>query len=474
MVKMICYSFYFIFFLSMDTSGIYADIKVNPQIVVCIESETNNENENHDSNSIMNSKSYCIILHNKIDGRFCYVCLNGKVNKYKWSRKEWIHCKIKKSEKYRLTDYLISVDIDKCVYQELDDIDIEEIIIMQNDIAYYYDSNGIVIYSGGYKVENNVSIIHEGYGKEYRNENLYYEGNWKNNVPNGAGKLFNEDGSVKIEGNWSKGIISLTDDIYSYTDEETRRQKTVRRWIWSEVIVGLGIVYFSLLYFPLYCHIESLLWNLLDPGLFYLECLILQQFNNSFCRGLTIVLMIIYCIYPTGYYLLLSLIYWRYTSNVLLVIFLKCSEIFPIVSSIVILNVRKWYIQIDENVFTIIRKKKRGYLILIDIGIGIIMIVQCGFFLICNKEEDPVLYLGGILFIIDSVMYFILSYLHSHNGKLFAKGKTIGIIWGIVSCIFAGLMVALFILNYYKNYYSFHFIVLFCYTWFISLSSYLL
>ena len=95
-------------------------------------------------------------------------------------------------------------------------------------------------------------------------------------------------------------------------------------------------------------------------------------------------------------------------------------------------------------------------------------------FLICNKEEDPVLYLGGILFIIDSVMYFILSYLHSHNGKLFAKGKTIGIIWGIVSCIFAGLMVALFILNYYKNYYSFHFIVLFCYTWFISLSSYLL
>ena len=67
----------------MDSSGIYADIKVNPQIVVCIESETNNENENHDSNSIMNSKSYCIILHNKMDGRFCYVCLNGKVNKYR-------------------------------------------------------------------------------------------------------------------------------------------------------------------------------------------------------------------------------------------------------------------------------------------------------------------------------------------------------------------------------------------------------
>ena len=45
----------------------------------------------------------------------------------------------------------------------------------------------------------------DGEGMSMKNGVAYYDGKWKKNAPDGYGKLMNEDGSVKVEGEWVDG-----------------------------------------------------------------------------------------------------------------------------------------------------------------------------------------------------------------------------------------------------------------------------
>lgn len=58
-----------------------------------------------------------------------------------------------------------------------------------------------------------IGYFHEskpnGFLKLYRNDKLYYEGNWKDGTFNGEGTLYKEDGSIKT-GNWVAGRLSQT------------------------------------------------------------------------------------------------------------------------------------------------------------------------------------------------------------------------------------------------------------------------
>ena len=144
--------------------------------------------------------------------------------------------------------------------------------------------------------------------------------------------------------------------------------------------------------------------------------------------------------------------------------------------------------------FIIIYKKKGWYFILLDILMGIVMIIQeLVYFGFYDYYGGFNLRWFGLFMLFNSLMYFIISYLHTHDGKLFKYGVRMGMIWGIVSCILCLIFKSIissirnnvncklfqdswccgcYRSDYYNLMIQFNFMT--CYTWFISLSSLLL
>lgn len=88
--------------------------------------------------------------------------------------------------------------------------------ILKVEEIYDSYSNSMPIYYKGYFVNNNK--CGEGYEK-YKNGE-YYIGNFKFNLRNGNGKLFNKNGKVKIEGNWENGKSLNTKYISLFHDNQ--------------------------------------------------------------------------------------------------------------------------------------------------------------------------------------------------------------------------------------------------------------
>ena len=82
----------------------------------------------------------------------------------------------------------------------------------KDDIVNFYPKNGkgieyekdgeTIVYEGEYS--NNLRC---GKGNFYKNGQLWYEGNWKDNLPNGYGKLYGKNDEVLYDGEWIGGHL---------------------------------------------------------------------------------------------------------------------------------------------------------------------------------------------------------------------------------------------------------------------------
>ena len=112
-----------------------------------------------------------------------------------------------------------------------------------------YDDNNNVIYKGGYDnifdndycakgkgqlfgKENEIIYIGEfdhgkknGQGKFFVDGRKRYEGNWVNDYPSGAGKYYDENGTVKADGMWTVGYFNVAGN--EWLDYETGEKEKV-------------------------------------------------------------------------------------------------------------------------------------------------------------------------------------------------------------------------------------------------------
>ena len=70
---------------------------------------------------------------------------------------------------------------------------------------------GIVVYDGDW-----VDDKKQGEGTSYQNYRPLFKGHWQNDLPDGEGSLYDENGSVLIEGQWHKGKCKHTKGAMSY------------------------------------------------------------------------------------------------------------------------------------------------------------------------------------------------------------------------------------------------------------------
>ena len=77
------------------------------------------------------------------------------------------------------------------------------------------------MYDGHYHMNDR-----EGKGKSYMNGKLVYDGEWKNNKPNGYGKLYDKSEKKLHEGTWKNGKLETFQFIVEYSDEGISKKST--------------------------------------------------------------------------------------------------------------------------------------------------------------------------------------------------------------------------------------------------------
>ena len=107
-----------------------------------------------------------------------------------------------------------------------------------------YDTEGSIMYKGGYEeslkkdyprngkgseMQNNSCIYYgdwknnkrDGHGCSYLNGLVYYEGDWSENVPDGEGILIDENGEVRYDGKWENGLFHIKEnDWFDYVTND--------------------------------------------------------------------------------------------------------------------------------------------------------------------------------------------------------------------------------------------------------------
>ena len=92
-----------------------------------------------------------------------------------------------------------------------------------------YNMDHELIYEGNYEGDRKNGFYRNGSGKEYRNGQLLFEGNWEKNIVNGYGVLYDDEGKVLYKGEWIKGWIGIDYGRYNPKTVVIIRKRTCRK-----------------------------------------------------------------------------------------------------------------------------------------------------------------------------------------------------------------------------------------------------
>lgn len=272
-----------------------------------------------------------------------------------------------------------------------------------------YDLDGNLLYCGNYLIIKGRHSVRHGKGCKYRDGMIVYEGDWK----------------------------------YNYSDEISSEGLLLI----SEVATALGILFFGNL--TSVCLIgssgQSIYLSTFTVGFFLLFRSFVDQFQGECSLVFSFILVILY-----GYYTLIILIIglvryplW-YRSVLIAVPSIIIVIILAIYGVVPICYISSWREKKKKgkNMFMVLSEHKGYMLIISDLIIGCISLVQCfSCFLFYRSDIDSFDYHWISLFMVfNSIMFFVISFLHSLSDSYFNYGISIGIAWGIIACVISLLI----------------------------------
>ena len=336
---------------------------------------------------------------------------------------------------------------------------------IHDNVMIEYDGNGNKVYMGecnsgdydgckrhGYgKQYKKNEIVYEGYwslnkregkGKSYSNGVIRYDGNWKDNVPNGMGKLYNHEGNLTIHDEWKNGYTKLNDMYYCYQKRQVMNHPTLI-WIWMEVIIGFLFILAPMI---LSIHTEdtgSLYSIFLVISVYYLIIAFLHQFESQVCWMCIAILLFFYTSFLSKKFIediptLYKIFSVDYFKGILFIIMNILSLFILISSSVIFYSQYNYSFPFSVNMFSCIHKKKGWFFIYCEFYLGIRQIVQTyycywGYTWKAPYHAEFDLRLYGLFMIIMGIMPFVVACLQSYDNPIFSIGTGIGIIWGAIS-----------------------------------------
>ena len=306
----------------------------NDEVVVVIVTDQNQNSvvsnydvkkENGKSNSTLNAikKSDCLVIHGDLikEKRKWQITDEANSDLFEIGKLD------KNGNRTGFSYVYLNGDLVE-IHQYVDDQRFGTYTLFSNDIMYEYDETNTLLFEGEYKKTLFGAYMRNGYGKEYKDGYLYFEGQWKNDLPNGEGNLYSELGSVLKQGSWNNGYLNENKKYFFWETQSYLEHGWVYFLLISEFVIGV------LLLFSFIISIYFSDWNvfliLLGSAALLIFLTFLQQFSNLFCTLLSlcdVILLLVYFIYNYHYFENLS---------VVTIVFLACFHVYPIISFFII------------------------------------------------------------------------------------------------------------------------------------------
>ena len=200
--------------------------------------------------------------------------------------------------------------------------------VFSNDLMYEYDETDSLLYEGEYKKTLFGAYMRNGYGKEYKDGYLYFEGKWKNDLPNGEGNLYSKTGSILKQGTWNNGYLNENKKYFFWRTQSYLEHGWVYFLLISEFVIGVLLLCSFII--SIYFSDWMVYLVLVGSAALLIFLTFLQQFSNLFCTFLSLcdaILLLVYFIYNYHYFENLS---------VVTIVFLACFHVYPLISFLVI------------------------------------------------------------------------------------------------------------------------------------------
>ena len=387
---------------------------------------------------------------------------NVKTHVYLNDSNEWKEALFKNEERKGIDEFVVKRNDGGVMYYNTNRVKIHKFEALHEQNMIEYDRNGDKVYEGECKGDMGNGFHRSGYGKEFYDHKLfyegewnddikegvgkcymdgevYYEGEWVNDLPSGNGKLYGEKGIVKYEGVWKKGYIQVDDEYYCYLSGKLEALPNIK-WIWSEVIIGLLYLLGTML-LSLFTEESDNIFSLFAVlGFYYLAFAFFHQFNYRLSIIMTIILFIVCLIHTVmeifeNYQSLYTIMSQNPIRLFFFLIFTAISPYIVVSSIIICYNQYKYSFPFNVNLFTIIYKKNMPGYIYTELYFALTLI-NCAYFFLWNYEWRSNyhyfdLRICGFYVVLVGVVYMIICYFQAHDDDLYSFGVWSGFIGGI-------------------------------------------
>ena len=222
---------------------------------------------------------------------------------------------------------------------------------------------------------------------------------------------------------------------------------------------------------------QTIYWSTFTVGILLLFRSFVDQFQGECSLVVSIILESIY--FYSSLFLLGMAVFehtLHYRSTLIVVISFIIIFILAIYGILPIWFIYEWKVERKgKNLFVVLSKHEGYMLIIIDLIIGCISLIQSfSCFSLYYSEKDSFDYHWISLFmVINSIMYFVISLLHSLSNPYFKHGINFGIAWGIIACVIS-LFIAFATMDVYDIPISYNLAIHGIYSLMITITSLLL
>ena len=394
---------------------------------------------------------------------------------------DWEEEDIKLDNRVKINTYILKMDEEQYLYEHMGGIEIVEMrMTTKFNKLFIFDKTGFKRYWGGFRLTDEGLVYRDGFGRDYREGKLHYEGSWKDDIPNGEGKLYNEDGTVRYDGIWNKGFILRKNGRYCYLTGELENGCVEYYYPLSLIIIGAIMIIGAIcLSFDSdnHDHLGNDLSFFFTVSFYYFYAAFLHFPRNLLCSTIAFISNILFAFIELFLFFVYEQGNISYYTNLSILYVILCVLAFYIHISFCVLFFR--FIRLFPNVSpsedNCICSKKGIFVIMIEFFIGLILFIQ-----FCKDTSSIHDYCKTtsiwycVFVFLNSLFYCSISYLHLYDDRLFDVGIWSGCIWGIISCIIAIVFGVFEMKNSSCNDHSHDLLNIACYTWILTLTSLLL
>ena len=195
---------------------------------------------------------------------------------------------------------------------------------------YEYDEEDNLVYEGDYDPIQFANFLRRGYGVINKHDISLLEGDRENDLPNGEGNLYNDDGTIFKHGNWENGH-NRDDTDYVFRKTKTTLNDILVNFLYISLII-MNVIFIPATFFSDNLAVALLL--LISVVLSFVNTIFLSEsIGNNTCASFAFSIGLIF------YFFIISSLVFEYVKGIVLIIIVVL-HFYPFIADLLIYFIR--------------------------------------------------------------------------------------------------------------------------------------